>query len=284
MGVIPNKPLENKLRILFVGAHPDDADIEFGGTAIKYLNLGHTVTYLALTNGDAGHQELGGKPLAERRRKESQAVEQFLGIEYIVLDNHDAELQATIQNRNTLIQIIREKRPNVIITNRPQDYHTDHRNASVLVQDAAYLIAVQNVVPSIPRLDYNPVIVYHQDNFNKPYPFTPNIFVDITDVIDKKMEALSFHESQVYEWLPFIEKYLEDVPKTKDKNIRLRWLKKHWGNPGNVNKFLPLLKTLVPEEKFNSIHYIEVFEACEYGGQLTAENAKELFPFGIFHF
>lgn len=284
MGVIPNKPLENKIHALFVGAHPDDADIEFGGTAIKYLNLGHKVTYLAMTNGDAGHQELGGDELAKRRRKESKAVEEFLGIEYLVLDNHDAELQATIQNRNTLIKIIREKRPNIIITHRPNDYHTDHRNTSLLVQDAAYLIAVPNVVPTTPRLDYNPVIVYHQDNFNKPYTFSPNVLVDITDVIDKKMDALSFHESQVFEWLPFIESYLEEVPKSKDENVRIEWLKKHWGNPSNVNKYLTLLKTLVSEKEFPQIQYIEAFEACEYGGVLTAENAKQLFPFGIFNF
>lgn len=284
MGVIPNKPTTKKISVLFIGAHPDDADIEFGGTAIKYLSLGHKVTYLAMTNGDAGHQDMGGKALAERRRKESRTVEDFLGVEYLVLDNHDAELQATIQNRNNLIRIIREKRPNVIVTHRPNDYHTDHRNTSLLVQDAAYLIAVPNVVSSTPRLDFNPVIVYHQDNFNKPYPFSPNIIVDITDVIDKKMEALSLHESQVFEWLPFIENYLDDVPTLNDKKTKIGWLKKHWGNPGNVNKFLPLLKSLVPESKFKAIKYIEAFEACEYGGELSNENAKELFPFGIPNF
>lgn len=283
MDNISNKPSHSKIHALFIGAHPDDADIEFGGTAIKYLNSGHKVTYLSMTNGDAGHQSMSGKPLAVRRRKESKAVEAFLGIDYLVLDNHDAELQATIKNRNKLIQIIRKLKPDFIITHRPNDYHTDHRNTSLLVQDMAYLITVPNVVPSEPRMDFNPVIVYHQDNFSKPNAFTPNVIIDITDVIDKKMESLALHESQVFEWLPFIENYLNDVPGSKDKKTRIEWLKKHWGNPGEVNKNLPQLKKLLSENDFKKVKYIEAFEACEYGGELTLEKAKKLFPFGVYN-
>jgi LmbE family N-acetylglucosaminyl deacetylase len=282
MGIIPNKENEDKLSILFIGAHPDDADIQFGGTAIKYLQLGHTVNYVSMTNGDAGHQSLGGGALAQRRRKESQAVAQFLGINYFVLDNHDGELQATVENRKKVIQIIREVKANLIITHRPNDYHADHRNTSLLVQDAAYLICVPNIVPFTPRLDFNPVIVYHQDRFRKPYPFVSEVVVDISDVIDRKMQALAFHVSQVYEWLPFIEGYLNDVPETAEE--RLTWLKAKWSNPVNVGEFLPELKQKVPLEVLNKMQYIEAFERCEYGGKLTNENVNVLFPFGIVNF
>lgn len=274
---------EKKIHALFVAAHPDDADIQFGGTAIKYLDLGNKVTYLAMTNGDAGHQEMGGAPLAERRRKEGDAVAQFLGLDYMILENHDAQLQATIQNRDKLIQIIREIKPDIIITHRPNDYHTDHRNTSLLVQDSAYLTSVPNVVPSVPRLEFSPVIVYHQDDFKKPCPFSPNVFVDITDVIDRKMEALSLHESQVFEWLPFVEGYLDDVPKSHDKQARIEWLKKRWSDSRHVSQYLPILKQLVSEDEFKKIKYIEAFEASEYGGELTQEKARELFPFGIYN-
>jgi LmbE family N-acetylglucosaminyl deacetylase len=282
MGVIPNKEVKRELSVLFIGAHPDDADIQFGGTAIKYLQLGHTVTYLTLTNGDAGHHIEGGGALAQRRRKESQNVAKFLGLNYMVLDNHDGELQATVENRKKVIQVIREVKPNLIITHRPNDYHADHRNTSLLVQDAAYLVCVPNIVPFVPRLEFNPVIVYHQDHFTKPAPFTPEIFVDITDVIDRKLEALSFHESQIFEWIPFIEGYLQDVP--KEKGERLPWLKMLWGNPSNVNQFLPQLKEKVALEAFNAIHHIEAFERCENGGRLTDENVKILIPFVIINF
>ncbi len=282
MGVIPNQDNDSKLSVLFIGAHPDDADIQFGGTAIKYLQLGHTVNYLSFTNGDAGHHVQSGGGLAQRRHKESQAVAKFLGINYIVLDNHDGELQASIENRKKVIQIIREVKADLIITHRPNDYHADHRNTSLLVQDAAYLICVPNVVPFTPRLESNPVIVYHQDRFNKPYPFVSEVVVDISDVIDRKMEALSFHESQIYEWLPFIEGYLQEVPQQPAE--RLAWLKAKWSNSVNIMEFLPELQHKVPVEVLSKIQYIESFERCEYGGKLTHENVNHLFPFGIVNF
>jgi LmbE family N-acetylglucosaminyl deacetylase len=282
VGVIPNNENTEKLSVLFIGAHPDDADIQFGGTTIKYLELGHTVNYLSLTNGDAGHQTEGGGALAQRRHQESQAVAKFLGINYFVLDNHDAELQATVENRRKVIQIIREVKANLVITHRPNDYHADHRNTSLLVQDAAYLICVPNIVPFTPRLAFNPVIVYHQDHFKKPYSFIPEIIVDITDAFDRKMEALALHESQVYEWLPFIEGYAEVIP--QEKGERLNWLKSKWANPANVNQFIPALKQKVSSDIFNKIQHIEAFERCEYGGRLTHENVNTLFPFGIVNF
>lgn len=282
MGVIPNKDNDDKLSVLFIGAHPDDADIQFGGTAIKYLQLGHTVNYLSMTNGDAGHHVQGGGALAQRRRNESQAVAEFLGINYFVLDNHDGELQATVENRRKVIQIIREVKANLVITHRPNDYHADHRQTSLLVQDAAYLICVPNVVPFTPRLESNPVIVYHQDRFKKPYPFVPEVIVDVSDVNDKKMEALSFHESQVYEWLPFIEGYLQDVPEQADE--RLKWLSTKWSAFFKVNELLADVSLQFSPDDLKGIQYIEAFERCEYGGKLTHDNVNKLFPFGIVNF
>ncbi len=271
-----------KLSVLFIGAHPDDADIQFGGTAIKYLQLGHTVNYLSVTNGDAGHQTQGGGALAQRRRKESQAVAALLGIQYIVLDNHDGELQPTIENRRKVIQVVREVKADLIVTHRPNDYHADHRNTSLLVQDAAYLICVPNVVPFTPHMQVNPVIVYHQDRFKKPFPFMPEVVVDISDVIDKKMEALALHESQVYEWLPFTEGKLGDVP--QNPNERLPWLKQKWGRLAHVDQLLGTLQQNAALEALGNAQYIEAFERCEYGSPLTHENAKRLFPFGIVNF
>lgn len=273
---------EPKLSILFIGAHPDDADIQFGGTAIQYLQLGHTVNYLSMTNGDAGHHQMGGGALAQRRYQESQKVARFLGINYFVLDNHDGELQASVENRRKVIQIIREVKANLVITHRPNDYHADHRSTSLIVQDAAYLICVPNIVPHTPHLAVNPVIVYHQDRFRKPYPFVPEVVVDITSVIDRKMEALSFHESQVYEWLPFVEGSLGNVPVQSAE--RLKWLKEKWSNPVNVREQIPELEFKVSEDALDNMQYIEAFERCEYGGQLTHANVKTLFPFGIVNF
>jgi LmbE family N-acetylglucosaminyl deacetylase len=282
MRASPNQELPAKLSVLFISAHPDDAEIQFGGTAIKYLQLGHTVSYVSVTNGDAGHHELGGGVLARRRYEECQAVARFLGLNYFVLDNHDAELQATIENRKQVIRIIRGVKANLIVTHRPNDYHADHRNTSLLVQDAAYLVCVPNVLPLTPRLEVNPMIVYHQDHFTKPEPFTPEIIVDVTEVIDKKIEALACHESQVFEWIPFIEGYLQDVP--EERSERLRWLKARMGNPANMSRLIPELSQKLSSETLRNAQHIEAFERCEYGGRLTRENVKTFFPFGIVNF
>lgn len=280
MSEIPYKKTNGKIHFMFIGAHPDDADIKAGGTAIKFLEARHKVTFVSLTNGDAGHQSMSREDLAKRRKLESQAVEKYLGIEYIVWTNHDGELQVTLENREKLITLIREKKPTIIVTHRPNDYHADHRNTSLLVQDASYLLAVPNVCPTTPSIEYNPIILYSADNFSKPYPFIPNIFIDITNVYDKKMRALSLHESQVFEWLPFVEKRDQDIPKSKQD--RLEWLKKsRHSNTGNVNKNLPILKKLLTPDKFNKIKYIEAFEACEYGDKLTKDNIQDIIPFGI---
>src|SRR5712671_4218892 len=82
------QPPSGKLRIIAFGAHPDDCDIRMGGVAAKYAALGHAVKFVAVTNGDAGHQTEGGGALGARRRREAQEAGRRIGIEYEVLDNH----------------------------------------------------------------------------------------------------------------------------------------------------------------------------------------------------
>jgi LmbE family N-acetylglucosaminyl deacetylase len=279
MGRIPFKNPHDRIKLLFIGAHPDDADQRCGGTAISLLQAGHEVMFLSMTDGSAGHQEQSGIELAERRRAEADRVARFIGLTYEIFGIPDAGLEASIVNRDRLITLIRRFQPSIIITHRPNDYHTDHRNTALLVQDAAYLVCVPNVCPKVPRLSYNPVIMYAEDNFQKPQPFHPDVLVDITPVYETKIKAMAFHESQFFEWLPFIERY--DVPVPKSDSNRLDWLKNFRGGSTNSNRFQPQLKALLKEKKRELPSHVEAFEACEYGGALTSENIGELFPFGI---
>src|SRR5262249_32670776 len=157
-----------------VGAHPDDADFAAGGTAARYRAAGHVVKMVSLTNGDAGHHEHPGPDLARRRRAEAAAAGAVIGASYDVLDNHDGELQPTLENRRRVIGLIRSFRPDLVLTHRPNDYHPDHRYTSQLVQDAAYMVTVPAVVPEVPHLRRDPVIAYLPDDFQKPYPFQPD--------------------------------------------------------------------------------------------------------------
>src|SRR5437868_10546136 len=115
------------LRILVVGAHPDDADIKVGGTASLWCRLGHQVHLVSVTDGGAGHQTLRGPALAERRRAEAKAAGAVLGATYSVLEFPDAGLLPTLEARHRLIRLIRTVRPDLILTHRLCDYHPDHR-------------------------------------------------------------------------------------------------------------------------------------------------------------
>ncbi len=190
---------DGKLRIVVFGAHPDDAEFKAGGTAAKWARLGHHVKLCSVTNGDIGHWQMAGGPLAQRRAAESAAVAKKLGVTSQVLDIHDGELEPTLENRRLITRVIREWKADIVISHRPWDYHPDHRYVGVLVQDAAFMVTVPFFCPDVPPLKQNPVFLYSSDGFQKPYPFKPDLVVAVDDVFDQKVEALHELESQVYE-------------------------------------------------------------------------------------
>jgi len=266
----------SKLNIIVIGAHPDDADNKFGGTAALFAKMGHNVKFVSVTNGDAGHYNKGGGHLAKIRRAEAKKAAKELGIEeYTVLDNHDGELLPTLEVRHQIIREIRNWNADVVLSPRPADYHPDHRYTGILVQDAAYLVIVPNVTPDTPPLEKNPVFLYLEDRFQKPYPFQPDIAVDITSTFDKKIEALSAHESQMFEWLPWTSNSLKEVPVGEDE--RRKYMAKNWSGSITSDE-REALKKWYGEKKGAEIKYAESFEICEYGRQPTEEEIMKLFP------
>jgi LmbE family N-acetylglucosaminyl deacetylase len=158
---------------------------------------------------------------------------------------------------------------------RPNDYHPDHRYTGVLVQDAAYMVAVPNVAPETPPLQKNPVFLYFQDSFERPNPFRPDVAVDITKVFNQKIHAMDAHESQMYEWLPWIGQYLDKVPKSKTE--REKWLAQ-----SRAVKITPEVRKSLEKwygkEKAAQVQQAEAFEICEYGARPTDADIKRLFP------
>jgi N-acetylglucosamine malate deacetylase 1 len=276
---LKEKSMTAPLRILAFGAHPDDCDIGAGGVAALYARSGHDVHFVALTNGDAGHQSEGGAPLARRRQAEARAAGEAIGIRYTVLDNHDGELEPTLANRRTIIRAIRENAPDLILTHRPNDYHPDHRYTSLLVQDAAYTVTVPGSVALTPHLERNPTIAYLSDLFRKPYQFQADVIVDIDDAIDAKMAMLHEHTSQVYEWLPFNQGVLHQVPAGLEE--RRAWLRETYGSRSiaTANRFRDSLVARYGSERGKHVMHAEAFEFSEYGTQPTAELIARLFPF-----
>lgn len=156
------------LRILILGAHPDDADIKAGGTAAKWSAMGHVVRLVSLTDGGAGHQSERGPGLARRRRAEAEAAAAIIGASSEVGGVPDGTLDDGIESRHRVIRLIRGFRPDLILTHRPTDYHPDHRFAGLLVQDAAYLLTVPAICPDSPHLAASPVVLDFSDAFRKP--------------------------------------------------------------------------------------------------------------------
>jgi LmbE family N-acetylglucosaminyl deacetylase len=264
------------LNIIAFGAHPDDCDIRAGGTAAKWAAAGHKVRFVAVTNGDAGHQSEGGGALAARRRAEAQEAGRRIGVEYVVLDNHDGELLPDLKIREQIIRQIRLWKADLVLAPRPNDYHPDHRYTGVLLQDAAFMVTVPNVASDTPSLRRNPVFMYFEDGFQKPSPFSPDVAVSIDDTFTKKIDMLDAHVSQFYEWLPWLAGRFEEVP--KDAATRKAWLTKE-----RAGRISPAVRASLVKyygaDAGAKVRYAEAFEICEYGRRPDEAEIKRLFPF-----
>jgi len=267
------------LRILVLGAHPDDADIKAGGTAALWRRLGHEVKLVSVTNGGAGHQTLRGEALVARRRAEAQSAGAVIGASYDVLDHPDGGLLPTLEARQQLIRFIRGFQPDLILTHRPNDYHPDHRYTSVLVQDAAYMVTVPAVCPDTPHLERDPVILYLSDDFKKPVPFSADVVVDIGAEMDTVVNMLHCHVSQFYEWLPHNGGYADQVP--AEDAARRQWLKEcmRCRIRPLADRHRDRVVQTYGVEQGHKIEYIEAFEVSEYGSPLDEAARARLFPF-----
>jgi LmbE family N-acetylglucosaminyl deacetylase len=273
-------PNDGKLRIIIFGAHPDDAEYRGAGVAMKWAKLGHHVKLVSATNGDIGHWQMAGGPLALRRKKEVLAVAQRLGVTTQVLDIHDGEIMPTLENRRTITQLIREWNADVVITNRPNDYHPDHRYTSILVQDSAYMVAVPFFTPGVPPLRRNPVFLYTSDRFQRPNPFRADVAVGIDDVIEPTLDALLLMESQIHEGGADGHAGLYPA----DEGGRQRRRDEVRGNlarryAAQADTYRDTLTRFYGQERGRATRYAQAFEMCEYGRQPSQDELKQIFPF-----
>jgi LmbE family N-acetylglucosaminyl deacetylase len=270
---------QKPLRIIVFGAHPDDCELEAGGTAARWAKLGFKVKFVSVTNGDIGHHQLAGAILARRRTAEVKRCAEILGIETEVLDIHDGELLPTLENRRTITRKIREWNADVVISHRPNDYHPDHRYSGILVQDAAFMVIVPSFCPDVPALRKNPVFMYSEDDFKKPNPFEPDIVVPIDPVIEQKVACIDALESQFYEWNPWLFGYENQVP--ADKPARLAWTRDRTSKRAKslADRFRPKLVELLGKERGDAVQAAEAFEVCEYGTQPSKAELLAIFPF-----
>lgn len=273
---------DGKLRVIAFGAHPDDCEIKAGGAAALWASQGYHVKFVSLTNGDIGHWKMAGGPLAQRRIAEVRKAAALLGIEATeVLDIHDGELMPTLENRRTVVRLIREWKADIVLMHRPNDYHPDHRYTGLLVQDAAFMVIAPFFCPDVPHLEKNPVFLYLSDNFTKPAALTPDLVVPIDDVMDKKLSALLALESQMIEGCVFGHEGL--VPKNdqeravREEEVRTA-LKKRFG--AIADKYRTQLIERYGPDKGGKVQYAEAFEICEYGTAITPDALHDMLGTG----
>ena len=264
------------LNVIAIGAHPDDCDNRAGGTAAKWVAAGHKIRFVSVTNGDAGHQTQGGGALAARRRAEAKEAGRRVGLDYVVLDNHDGELMPDLKVREQIIRLIRDWKADLVLGPRANDYHPDHRYTGILLQDAAFMVTVPNIAPDTPALRANPVFMFFEDGFQKPAPFTPDVAVSIDDTVSKKFDMFDAHVSQFYEWLPWLAGRLDQVP--KDAAARRAWLTTQ--RQGRISPAVraALVKYYGPDAGAK-VQHAEAFEVSEYGRRPDAADVLKLFPF-----
>src|SRR3954469_4377322 len=257
-------PDDGKLRIICFGAHPDDCELQAGGTAAMWAAKGHHVLFVSVTNGDIGHWREAGGPLALRRRREVEEAHKILGIQGVILDIHDGELLPTVENRRTITRLIREWKADIVMSHRPNDYHPDHRYTGVLVQDAAYMVTVPFFSPDVPPLKKNPIFFYYPDGFQKPNPFQPDVVVSVDSAMDKKLDALLVMESQFQEGgangSPDLMPADPEKQKQRTDQVRNSFDKR---NQSIADKYRGKLQDWYSPEDAQKIRHAEAFEICE---------------------
>ncbi len=276
------KKKDKQLRVMIIGAHPDDADYLSGGLAISLTREGHRVKFVAMTNGDIGHQTKSPEELAFIRSREAVNSARALGAEYECLGIHDGHVFVNEENTRKVVKVIREFAPDMIITHRPYDYHRDHRYTGQLVMDASYMLIVPHYYPEFPpQTREMPVICYAFDKFKKPYPFRIDVLLNIDDVYDAKIKAIANHESQFFEWLPWTIQMEGMVTEETDLDKRLELVGMVLNNNFGpiTEKYFEFLKRTFPEKKNVSF---EAYEICEYGKQPKKSELKKLFPGAYF--
>lgn len=274
-GVVLAQP--RVLRVIAFGAHPDDAELKAGGVAAQWAARGHKVKFVAMTNGDVGHFEMAGGPLARRRKAEVQECARILGIETEVLDIHDGELVPSLENRKTVARLIREWQADIVLGHRPYDYHPDHRYTGVLLDDSAVVVVAPFFVPDTPPTPVNPIYLYYSDGFQDPKPFTPTYVAGIDEVADKKWKCISAMPSQFGDKDSWQGRTLANVPAgDRERQAHLLEIVKK-RNMAVAEQYRDRLVTLHGPEQGKKVMYAEAFQISQYGRQVPVEELKRLF-------
>ena len=185
-----------QLDLLAIGVHPDDIELCATGTLLKHIDLGYTCGILDLTQG-----ELGTRGSAELRLQEARASADIQGI--AVRENvgmADGFFQHSKENVLKIATVLRRYRPKIVLCNAVRDRHPDHGRAAKLTPDACFYSGLRKVTTNDEagkaQEAWRPKAVYH---YIQDYNLTPDFAVDITDYMERKLDAVMAFKSQFYD-------------------------------------------------------------------------------------
>ena len=190
--------MKEEMTVLAVGAHPDDIEFLCAGALAMYRKAGHKVAMCHACNGNKGHKTIPPDELGKVRTEESRQGAKIIGAEALTADIGDLEIFVDRDDTLRMVDIIRQAKPDVIITHAPNDYMPDHSNTSQLVRDASFNATVPYEKTAHEAHDKIPT-VYFMDTM-AGIDFLPTEYVDITEEFETKKEMLLCHQSQ-HEWL-----------------------------------------------------------------------------------
>ena len=265
---IPRTP--GPQRVMVIGAHPDDADIDCGCTAAKLIKKGARVRFVAVCNGNIGHHIYDRTKTAAVRRQETLNAAKVWGLDsYDIYGYEDAGVPYDIPTRELIARRIQEFEPDIIITHRDCDYHVDHRTVGMHVKDCGYMLGCPHWIKGSKALRRRPLILLMRDDFTVPRTIRPDILVDCDPFIEKWCDALDCQVSQFYEWLPWDKGTEAEVAAIGDrsKNIagRNAYLRKYWAGrkERDAERFAAVWRVQYPGKALPKM--VEVYEISEYG-------------------
>jgi len=188
------------MRILAIGAHPDDLEILCGGTLAKYAENGDEITMAVVTDGAAGSTELAIEELRKLRRQEAEESAKLIGADFIWLGEPDELFFENKESRLKILDLIRKAKPDVIITHAPSDYHPDHQAVSHAILNASFVATLPNI-KSAHEAHERVCPIYYMDTL-AGVNFQPSDYVDITAHFGMKQQMLACYTSQI-RWLQY---------------------------------------------------------------------------------
>jgi len=187
------------MRVLAVGAHPDDLEVLCGGTLARFAAEGHEVVMCNASFGNRGSFEHTSDEITEIRLGEARRAAELAGASHVTLGFTDGEVDASDRaQRTAVVDLVREVRPDLILTHSPNDYMSDHNEVSKLVFDCSFHATLPLLETAKPYHDTVTPIYYIDTVMG--LGFQPTEYVDVTSTIETKVAMLEAHESQLT-WL-----------------------------------------------------------------------------------